>query len=91
MGGEVVQADQQFTKHVVQAFSGQVGRLAGRPGETAEPPEVMGGIAAEPENAARPTLDALPEPGSGLASLLGSPANIAQAIIMSEILRRPEV
>ena len=32
-----------------------------------------------------------PLAGSGLAELLGSPENIAQAVIMAEILRRPEL
>ena len=90
LGGEVAQADQQFTQQVGQAFSGEVGRLASRPGEAAQPVEVVDGGPAEPEYLSRPTLDALPEAGSGLAELLGSPQNIAQAVIMSEILRRPE-
>ena len=90
LGGEVAQADQQFTQHVGKAFSGEVSRLASRPGEAAQPLEVVDAEMAEPEYLARPTLDALPEAGSGLADLLGSPANIAQAVIMSEILRRPE-
>ncbi len=90
MGGEVAQADQQFTQNVGQAFSGQVSRLASRPGEAAQPVEVMDAEVAGPEYLSRPTLDALPEAGSGLADLLGSPENIAQAVIMAEILRRPE-
>ncbi len=91
LGGEVAQADQQFTQQVGQAFSGEVSRLASRPGEAAQPVDVIEAEVAGPEYLARPTLDALPEAGSGLADLLGSPANIAQAVIMSEILRRPEL
>jgi hypothetical protein len=90
LGGEVAQADQQFTKQVGQAFSGEVSRLASRPGEAAQPIEVIEVEAAGPEYLSRPTLDALPLAGSGLAELLGSPENIAQAVIMAEILRRPE-
>jgi hypothetical protein len=90
MGGEVAQADQQFTQNVGQAFSGEVGRLASRPGQSAQPLEVADAEAAGPEFLSRPTLDALPEAGSGLGDLLGSPENIAQAVIMAEILRRPE-
>ena len=89
LGGEVAQADQQFTQQVGQAFSGEVGRLASRPGEAAQPVEVVEAEVAGPEYLSRPTLDALPEAGSGLADLLGSPENIAQAVIMAEILRRP--
>jgi len=90
LGGEVVQSDQQFTQQVQQAFSGEVGRLASRPGEAAQPSEVVDSELAGPEYLSRPTLDALPESGSGLGDLLGTPENIAQAVIMSEILRRPE-
>ncbi|MGA2255646.1 MAG: hypothetical protein ABSG53_13450 [Thermoguttaceae bacterium] len=90
LGGEVAQADQQFTKQVGQAFSGEVGRLASRPGEAAQQVEVVEVEVAEPEYLSRPTLDALPLAGSGLAELLGSPENIAQAVIMAEILRRPD-
>ncbi len=90
LGGDVAKTDQQFTKQVGQAFSGEVSRLASRPGEAAQPVEVIDVEVAGPEYLLRPTLDALPLAGSGLAELLGSPENIAQAVIMSEILRRPE-
>jgi hypothetical protein len=90
LGGEVAQSDQQFSQQVRQAFSGEVGRLASRPGEAAQPLEVVEAEPAGPEYLSRPTLDALPEAGSGLGELLGSPQNIAQAVIMAEILRRPE-
>jgi hypothetical protein len=90
LGGEVAQSDQQFTQQVRKAFSGEVGRLASRPGEAAQPVDVIDAEAAGPEYLSRPTLDALPVAGSGLAELLGSPENIAQAIIMAEILRRPD-
>ena len=90
LGGEVAQSDQQFTQKVGQAFSGQVGRLASRPGEAAQPMEVVEAEASMPEYLSRPTLDALPIAGSGLAELLGSPENIVQAVMMAEILRRPE-
>jgi len=90
LGGEVAQSDQQFTQQVGQAFSDQVGRLASRPGEAAQPRDVVEVEASMPEYLSRPTLDALPIAGSGLAELLGSPENIVQAVIMAEILRRPE-
>jgi hypothetical protein len=95
LGGEVAQADEQFTQQVSRAFSGEVGRLSARRGDTAAPPEVgdTDVIEAEvvaDEDSSRPTLDALPAAGSGLAELLGSPDNIAHAIIMNEILQRRE-
>jgi hypothetical protein len=89
-GGEVVQADRQFTQNVQQAFSGEVGRLASRPGETAQPVEVVEDAEEAREDLSRPSVDALPEAGSGLGEFLGTPENIAHAVIMSEVLRRPE-
>ena len=89
MGGEVAQADQQFTKHVGQAFSGEVGRLglaARRSGPTAGSRRCRSGRARV---SFASHLGCLAEAGSGLADLLGSPENIAQAVIMAEILRRP--
>ncbi len=95
MGGEVFQADEQFTRQVRQTFSGEVGKLSARRGETAAAPEVGESDVDEAEietgeDASRPTLDALPAAGSGLADLLGSSDSIAHAVIMSEILRQPE-
>jgi len=90
LGGDVAQSDREFTQQVGQAFSGEVSRLSGRPGESSQPPEAIVADESGPEYLMRPTLDALPEAGSGLGDLLGSPENIAQAVIMSEVLRRPE-
>ena len=89
LGEEVVQSDQQFTQQVKQGFSGEIDRLSARRGETAEPTKVQG-EPADAEDPSRPTLDALPVAGSGLGALLGDSDAIVQAIIMSEILRRPE-
>jgi hypothetical protein len=90
LGGEVVQSDRQFTQQVGHAFSGEVSRLSLRPGEAAKPMEAVEAEEDGPVYLSRPTLDALPLDGSGLDELLGSPENIAQAIIMAEVLRRPE-
>jgi hypothetical protein len=90
LGGEVAQSDRQFTQQVGHAFSGEVGRLSTRPGESAQPVEVIDAEVVGPEYLSRPTLEALPVAGSGLGELLGSPENIAQAVIMAEVLRRPE-
>jgi hypothetical protein len=95
LGEEVVQADEQFTQQVRKAFSGEVGKLSSRRGESAAPPEVVEaefaqGQTAQGDDVSRPTPEAPPAAGSGLAELLGSADNIAQAVIMSEILRRPE-
>jgi hypothetical protein len=96
LGGEMVQADKQFSRQVGNAFSGEVGQLSTRRGETSEAPEVtdadvVEAEVVEAEDPSRPTLEAAPIAGSGLSDLLGSPDNIVHAIIMSEILRRPEL
>ena len=70
-----------------------MGKLSARRGESASAPEVVEGeITAEVavDEVSRPTLEAPPDAGSGLAELLGSSDSIAHAIIMNEILRRPE-
>jgi len=84
MGEEVLQSDKEFQQRVGQAFSGDVSRLAKRPGEAAAPLEAVG---AEPAQmaAAEPVASA-----SVLAGLLSSPDSIVNAIVLSEILRRPE-
>jgi hypothetical protein len=95
LGGEVVQSDEQFTQHVRKAFSGEVGKLSSRRGQSAAPPEVIEAEVVDADTAAddevsRPKLEAPPPAGSGLAELLGSADNITHAIIMSEILGRRE-
>jgi hypothetical protein len=95
MGGEVAQADEQFTQQVGNAFSGEVGKLSSRRGDSAAAPEVIEAERADTNVAAgdeeaHPTLEAPPAAGSGLTDLLGSSDNIAHAVIMSEILRQPE-
>ena len=65
LGGEVAQADQQFTQHVGQAFSGEVSRLASRPGEAAQPVEVIEAEVAGPEYLSRPPWMPCPKPVPG--------------------------
>jgi hypothetical protein len=94
MGEEVLQSDKEFQQRVGQAFSGEVSRLAKRPGEAAAPPEAVGaepaqvaaaGVPGEAGSAAESVAAA-----SALAGLLSSPDSILNAIVLSEILRRPE-
>ncbi|MGA2069517.1 MAG: hypothetical protein ABSG86_31485 [Thermoguttaceae bacterium] len=87
MGGEVVQSDKEFQQHVGQAFSGEVSRLAKQPGEAAEPAETAAEETA-PAAATGPVAAPLAQPA--LAGLFSSPDSIVNAIILSEILRRPE-
>jgi hypothetical protein len=87
LGGKVVQGDQQFEEHVDQAFQGEISALSQRPGETASAPRV--------EPAKSPTFAEVARPVSTIAGvsftdLLTSPETILQAIVVSEILRRPD-
>jgi hypothetical protein len=90
MGEEVTQSDKDFQQGVGKAFSGEVGRLAKRPGETAVPTQAVGEPAAvqitDTDTAAEDEQEAAPV----LASLLSSPDSLVAAIILSEILRQPE-
>ena len=81
MGGEVAQADAQISQHMQQVFSHDVGKLSKKPGEAALPPE-----AALEAVATVSTL--LPPPNFAL--LLGNIDAVRQAIILNEILQRPE-
>ncbi len=77
LGGEVTKADAQVEQRLKQTFVHDVGRLAKKPGETAMAPAVE-----EPVEAVVPALD--------FAALLANPVSFRQAILASEILRRPE-
>ena len=86
LGGEVAQADAQFGEHLRQVFSHEVGRLAEKPGVAAAPP-----VADESQlPAADQVLNLPPLAATDLAALLGDVDSIRQAIVLNEILRRPE-
>ena len=77
--GEVVE------EHVHKVFDHRVGRLEGTPGESA--------YAAQAEEAESPEdrIDALPQTAAaGLAAMLAEPTSLRRAILLSEILQRPE-
>ena len=93
LGDDVAEGDVQFTQQVRKAFSGDVSKLSARRGESAAAPEVIEAeveAQAAADEASRPTLEAPPDAGSGLVELLGSADSIAHAVIMNEILRRPQ-
>ena len=77
LGGEVIQADAQLDQRLKQTFGHDVGRLSQKGGETACAPAVE-----EPAEAAAPVFD--------FAALFTNPVSFRQAILASEILRRPE-
>lgn len=90
LGDDVAAGDRQFSQHVTEAFRGEVGRLKERRGESSVSPQVESGDKPESEDISRPMLEALPIAGSGLADFLGDSDAIVKAIIMSEILHRPD-
>ena len=74
MESEVDQADENLEERVHEVFDHKLGRLSGTPGETAKESG-----AAIPHTAA-----------AGMAAMLTDPASIRQAIVLTEILQRPE-
>ncbi|MGA2617406.1 MAG: hypothetical protein ABSF26_07340 [Thermoguttaceae bacterium] len=88
LGEEVAQSDEQFTDRAQHAFSADVSMLAKRPGQAADAPQTDESEAAP---SAGQTSTGLFAPGGlGFAELLTSPDQVAHAIILNEILRRPE-
>ncbi len=82
LGEEVAQADEQIEQRLHAKFDHKLGRLAGRRGETADAPKVT-----QPED----VLAELPSTSAaGLAAMLGNAESIRQAIVINEILTRPE-
>ncbi len=71
---QVDQADENMEEHVHEVFDHKLGRLSGMPGETAD----QSGTSIPPTAAA------------GMAAMLADASSIRQAIVLSEILQRPE-
>ncbi len=85
LGDEVAHTDQRMGKHLEEVFEHDVGQLTGMPGEAAGAPEVTEAATLEDRVADLPATAA-----AGLPVLLGSAESIRQAIVISEILGRPE-
>jgi hypothetical protein len=83
LGTEVTQIDTQIDQHLHQTFDHALGKLATVPGEAAVAP-----TAVEPEGEAI-TIAAAVSPAN-LFFALSDPDSIRQAIVLNEILRRPE-
>jgi hypothetical protein len=85
LGKEVAQADRQIDQRLQQVFDHRVSKLEAVPGEFATPP-----TAYEPPNLVG-AADAIPDSfATGLLDLIANPDSLRQAIILSEILHRPE-
>jgi hypothetical protein len=84
LGKEVAQSDEHLEQRLHSVFDHRLGNLSGSPGETSETPRVDESAAA----AAR--IDAPSGSAAGLAALLANPSGMRQAVLVSEILQRPE-
>jgi hypothetical protein len=85
LGEEVAQVDRDVGQHLHEVFDHQVSRLEVVPGEVAAPP-----VVAEPSDLAE-ALPAIPATfATGLLDLVSSPDSLRQAIILNEIIHRPE-
>ena len=85
LGGEVAQADRQIDQRLHQKFDHAVSRLAGVPGEAAIAP-----VAIAATDLAASISDLPVTSPAGLALLLTNPDSLRQAIVLNEILHRPE-
>lgn len=86
LGSEVVQADREIDEHLHQVFDHHVSNLELLPGEAAAAAEVL-----TPEELTDPSLDSIPATfATGLTDLLTNPTSVRQAIVLNEILHRPE-
>lgn len=84
LGQGVAKSENRLEAHLRQVFEHQVGTLASAPGEAAREPTPV-----EPSTPAdRITIEA-PSPAA-LAAVLADPAGMRQALLLSEILNRPE-
>ncbi len=85
LGEEVAEVDREVGQHLHEVFDHQVSRLEVVPGEAAAPPE-----AAEPSDLAEASPNMPATFATGLLDLVSSPDSLRQAIILNEILHRPE-
>jgi len=85
LGKRVAQADQQIDQRLQQVFDHRVSKLEVVPGEAAAPP-----MAYEPPDLVGASADIPATFATGLLELVSSPESLSQAIILNEILHRPE-
>ena len=85
LGDEVAQADRLTEQRLHQKFDHEVGRLSGKPGESAAAPRTVEAPEPEDRTSEFPATDAV-----GVAAMLRDVDSIRQAVIISEILNRPE-
>ncbi len=85
LGKEVAQADKEIDQHLRQVFEHRVSKLEAVPGEAAAPP-----VAYEPPDLVGTGAEIPATFATGLLDLVSSPDSLRQAIVLNEILHRPE-
>lgn len=86
LGKEVAQADQEIDQHLRQVFDHSLSRLETAAGETAAAP-----AAVESPEQADAAAAVIPDTfATGLLALVTDPDALRQAIVLNEILHRPE-
>ncbi len=86
LGEEVAQADRQIDQRLQQVFDHELSHIEAVPGEAAVPPAVVEPAdSLEAAGGMAPVVSAV-----GIAELLATPELLGQAIVLNEILRRPE-
>jgi hypothetical protein len=86
LGSEVAAADKQIDERLHQVFDHHVSKLELLPGEAATAP-----VAVSPMELTEQSLLDIPATfATGLTDLLADPDSVRQAIVMNEILQRPE-
>jgi hypothetical protein len=86
LGTEVAQADRQIDEHLHEVFDHHVSKLELVPGEAAAAPVAVGPA----ELTGTPPPDASTLFLSGLTDLLADPDSLRQAVVLNEIIHRPE-
>ena len=81
LGGKVVRTEKKLDKHLHQVFNHELGDLARAPSKT---------TGRRLTTTMQQPVDMPPTAAAGFAALLGSAENIRRAIVINEILTRPE-
>ena len=84
LGGEVVQADEQFEEHLHQVFDHRLGQFD-------QTDQAANAATAPIADLSGPApIEMPPTVAAGLVAMLSNAESVAQAIVLSEIIRRPE-
>jgi len=80
-------ADNQFDRHLHQAFDHKLGRLGPSVVEAPPPPPT---VEPSPDLSGATAVEIPPTFAAGLAAMLSDTDSVRQAIVLSEIIHRPE-